>query len=161
MEDVDVIRRNNLQLLMDLGSGTITYLANESGINRSTLSSVMNGSKMLEKHARLIERVFDKPFSWLDIPHHTKGIVEYDRTVLSAALKCLYGTNEVNNLYDGLSVRGKTKLLDKLYLIFTDPAARELQPRTIKVMLGIIDDKKEKRPTESKQASPRNDSKNK
>lgn len=145
MENIDVVRRSNLQLLMDLGLGTVTYLAKESGINRSTLSSVMNGSKMLEKHARLIERSFDKPFNWLDVPHHAKGVVEYEKTVMRAVINCIYSINEIEDIFKSINRRGKTDLIDKLYLIFTDPAARELKPRTLKVMLGITDDKKKKR----------------
>lgn len=161
MDNIDVVRRNNLQLLMDLGLGTVTYLAKESGINRSTLSSVINGSKMLEKHARLIERSFDKPFNWLDMPHHAKGVVEYEKTVLRAAINCLYSISEIEDIFNSLNRKGKTDLMDKLYLIFTDPAARELKPRTLKVMLGITDDKEKKRPVNQRQASIRNKSKNK
>jgi len=144
MDTVDEIRLKNLQLLMDYGSGTVTYLAGESGISRSTLSSVMNGKKMLTKHARVIERAFDKPFGWLDLSHSSKGIVEYDKPTLSSALKCLYGIKEMTALYEDLSVKGKTDLLDRLILIFSDPVARELKPKTLMIMLGVTNDKKGK-----------------
>lgn len=158
METVDEIRRQNLQLLMDHGLGTVTFLASESGISRSTLSSVMNGKQMLNKHAREIERAFDKTFGWLDLPHNSKGAVEYEKVVLSASLKCLYGIREVTELYDNLTIKGKVDLLDKLFLIFTDPAARELKPKTLMIMLGITNERKAKRKQKSAQA--KNKSKN-
>ena len=156
MESTDDVRRRNLQLLMDQGLGTVTYLARKSGISRSTLSSVMNGKTMLNKHAKEIERAFDKNFGWLDLSHDTKGIIEYEKAMTQAALKCIYNRKEMTAFYNELSTRGKIDLLDKLMLIFSDPVARELKQKTLMIMLGINDDGRKKRKSKDKSTSPKN-----
>lgn len=160
MESIDDFRRRNLQLLMDQGLGTVTYLARKSGISRSTLSSVINGRPMLDKHAKEIERAFDKNLGWLDLSHETKGIIEYEKAMTQAALKCIYNRKEMTSFYNELSTRGKIDLLDKLMLIFSDPVARELKPKTLMMMLGINDDEKRKRKSKDNSASSKNSDQN-
>jgi len=134
------IRIENLYLLMaSLEEGTVTKLAKKTGISRVTLSKIVHGGSFTARMARQIETTFKKPFGWMDINHDGEIAPLYDKTVLQAAIACLYSAKGITELYEQLSVKGKAQFMDKLYMLFTDPAARKLAPHTLLTMLGVVD----------------------
>jgi len=136
---IDKIRMDNLFILMGTNAkdGTITSLADATGVARQTLSGVMHGKAMLIKHARKIEKVLEKPFGWMDRKHDDDELSPmYTKAVLHSALECIDSSAQLTELFESLNAAGKTDLLDKLYHLYTDPAARKLSPKTILTILG-------------------------
>ncbi len=148
MKDLDGVRRNNMKVLMGYAGGTTTGLSEVTKINRSTLSSHLNGREISEKHARQIERAFDKSFGWLDSVHEVEEEPVFDVAVLKATISCIHSTKKIGALYERLGVDGKTDLFNKLYRLFLDPVARNLAPSTLLTLFeGIENEAKSKKTT--------------
>lgn len=139
--NIDEVRKENLFLLMAIDNGTISSVSKSTGVARSTLSGVANGKAMLIKHARAIEKALDKPFGWMDKPHSDNEISpHYTKKALRASIDCIASYKQIGKLYAELDVDGKTDLMDKLYRLFADPAARELSAESLSIMLGITNE---------------------
>jgi len=140
MNTLDETRRENIYHLMSFDGDSVSSLAKKATVSRSTLSSMLNGKTISDKYARRIERVFDKDHGWLDIEHFDTEIPVYDKAVTLAVINCIYSNKRVLRLYDKAGKDGKADLFSKLFILFSDPAAREL---SISTLLSIIDgDKK-------------------
>ncbi len=145
MNTLDNIRRENMYLLRSVVGGSVGRFVLKVEANRTTISSMFNGRKITEKYARLIEKGFKKPVGWLDEEHSIDTEIQYDKEVIQYAFNCIYSVKAVGDLFERLEVEGKTDLFDKLYVLFTDPVARELAPSTLlNILTGETDGSRSK-----------------
>ncbi len=136
MSTLDDTRRENIYLLMAYDGDSVTTLAKKATVSRSTLSTMLNGKEISDKYARRIERVFNKDAGWLDTEQIDQDVPAFDKDVTKIVFNKIYTTKRLLRLYESVGYEGKADLFSKLFILFNDPAAREL---SINTLLTIID----------------------
>lgn len=143
-EKLNQIRLKNLKTLMGAERATVSSFAKMVNMSRPRLSTIINGSSpMSSKYARKIESVMQQPLGWMDRDNHGPVIALYDAKVLHRALSVIYSSDDTLKAYNNMSIQAKAALLDKFYMLFTDPELYALSDDALHHLLGVVDNEQQ------------------